>query len=351
MESYDGSGPYGLYDLVSSYVSVLNYPADATLRQDPSSNTLPTLTWVSNSNTPTSGIMGVSIQGSDKTAPGDPAHTLIPVNPYMAPSDNRYMDIYTRANGTFTYTITSNASYVIVSPSTGTLTAPGASDARVSISVDWNAAPNGISNVALAVARSGGTGTTVTLPVNKTSVPSGFSGFVESNGVISIEAEHYTSVTSTSSASYVVIPDYGRTLSGVTLMPVTCPSQTTSSGPKLTYTFYAFTANTKAKLTIYVGSSLNFDPTRPLKYAFSLDGGTPTTVQPVPNTALGSTPTGWDTAVSNNAWTGSSTLSVGVGSHSLDLWALEPGLVIEKIVIDLGGVKSSYLGPPESKRV
>jgi hypothetical protein len=30
---------------------------------------------------------------------------------------------------------------------------------------------------------------------------------------------------------------------------------------------------------------------------------------------------------------------------------LEPGVVLQKVVVDLGGVRKSYLGPPESWRV
>lgn len=45
------------------------------------------------------------------------------------------------------------------------------------------------------------------------------------------------------------------------------------------------------------------------------------------------------------------THNVGVGSHVLSIWAVEPGVVFQKIVMNLGGVRASYLGPPESFRV
>jgi hypothetical protein len=32
----------------------------------------------------------------------------------------------------------------------------------------------------------------------------------------------------------------------------------------------------------------------------------------------------------------------------LRVWALMPGVVVQKVVVDLGGVRASYLGPPES---
>jgi hypothetical protein len=39
------------------------------------------------------------------------------------------------------------------------------------------------------------------------------------------------------------------------------------------------------------------------------------------------------------------------GQHVLKFWMVTPGVVLERLVINAGGVKPSYLGPPESPRV
>jgi hypothetical protein len=90
-----------------------------------------------------------------------------------------------------------------------------------------------------------------------------------------------------------------------------------------------------------------------LKYAIAFDDDTPSVVQYVPSTNLGTLPSTWSDTVSKGVWTDTTSHSVQGGgkAHTLKLWALEPGVVFQKVVVDLGGVRPSYLGPPESKIV
>ncbi|KFY76946.1 hypothetical protein V498_09471 [Pseudogymnoascus sp. VKM F-4517 (FW-2822)] len=323
--------------------------------QQPDQNIMPSVTYLNEDNVPRAGILGVSVQGSGKTSPGDPAPTLLSMDPYMPPGETRYLDIYARDNGTFSYKVTSNETFVSITKPRGRLTAPGRkSDVRCEITVDWDKAPSGLTMVQLQVDRTdgdSGSGTTAMLPVNKTSMPSGFSGHVESNGVISVEVEHYKSSEEKNGLSYVTIPHYGRTRSGIKLWPVTADTQTPSSAPKLTYPFYSFSSASSAKLMVFLGATLNHDPSRPLKYAFSIDDGEITSVQPISDTPMGSVPSDWTNAVTVGGYRSTSTIKLDKGAHELSLWLLEPGVVIQKIVIDIGGFKPSSLGPPESLMV
>jgi len=59
----------------------------------------------------------------------------------------------------------------------------------------------------------------------------------------------------------------------------------------------------------------------------------------------------WEATVKDAVRKVKSTHAVsGTGYHTLKFWMVDPGVVLEKLVVDLGGVKPSYLGPPESYR-
>ncbi|KAJ9610781.1 hypothetical protein H2200_005558 [Cladophialophora chaetospira] len=340
--------------------------------QQPMRNAMPAVSMVQQREIALSGQLGVTCDGNNGTVPGDDMYhslssnvlTLPPMDPY---GPSRWIDVFSRGTDAVNFNVSSEP-HIIVSPSNGILQAMGNyTDMRLTVSIDWANAPNGSTISLINITTTTPTGVydngtypygsfgkpQIQVPVNKTSAPASFHGFVESDRTISIEPEHFSSNASNSSAAYYeVIAAYGRTLSGVTLQPFTAPSQSanSSSSPKFTYNFYTFTPNvTNANLTLYAGTAMNTDPSRPLKYAVSIDSAAPQVVQPNPLTHLWPLPAMWGGMVANAAMTNTTTHSITkAGQHTLNLWLLEPGLVVQKLVLDLGGVRPSYLGPPES---
>ncbi|EAW11879.1 glycoside hydrolase family 115 protein [Aspergillus clavatus NRRL 1] len=333
--------------------------------QQPMRNVLPPLAYTQILEESLAGSMGVSVEGSNASIPGDDqwhslsSNTLAlpPLDPY-GPS-SRWIEVYSRGTQDFTFTVSPHDSWVKATPSTGKVSASGNNtDVRVQLSVDWSKVPAGSHmasiNVTIASEDYGNTGMpTVQLPVNNTSVPADFHGFVESDATVSIEAEHATRNTTTDDASYAVIPGYGRTLSGVTLLPVTVETQQPPSSPRLEYDMYLFSNVSNIKATVYLGPSLNTDHSRPLKYAIAFNDDEPQVVQFVPTTPMGTLPSAWNGVVSDAVWTNTTkhVVKAGGNKNTLKLWAIEPGVVFQKVVVDLGGVRPSYLGPPESKIV
>ena len=59
----------------------------------------------------------------------------------------------------------------------------------------------------------------------------------------------------------------------------------------------------------------------------------------------------WENSVKDNARFARSTITVtNSGYHTLKFWMVDPGVVLQKLVVNCGGMKPSYLGPPESIR-
>jgi hypothetical protein len=176
-------------------------------------------------------------------------------------------------------------------------------------------------------------------------------GFVEGNGYISMEAEHYTNAVNKEPVSWLRIPDLSRTLSAMTPLPVTVKSQSPGGdSPRLEYLIYLFNSG-KVEVKVYVCPTQNFLNTQGLRYAVSFDDQAPQTInihenETVPDWKY---PPYWNQAVMENIkLTTSEHILEEPGEHTLKFWMVDPGIVLQKIVVDTGGLKPSYLGPPES---
>lgn len=52
-----------------------------------------------------------------------------------------------------------------------------------------------------------------------------------------------------------------------------------------------------------------------------------------------------DNVIRNSAINKTSILIDKPGKHSLKLYSIDPGMIVQKIIIDFGGLKESYVGP------
>ena len=148
-----------------------------------------------------------------------------------------------------------------------------------------------------------------------------------------------------------MVPNLGRTHSSVTIEPANAPAQVPGSGaPYLEYEFTVFDKG-DLKVDTYLSPTLNFKKEDGLKFAIAIDDEEPRII----NIHEGDTvpdweyPEWWNNSVTDHIRIKQSAHTVSnSGKHTLRIWMIDPGVVFQKIVIDAGGLKPSYLGPPES---
>ncbi len=162
--------------------------------------------------------------------------------------------------------------------------------------------------------------------------------FREVDGCVSIEAEHFTRSLSLDGVKWIVLPDMGRTLSGIT----TEPSTVSPEGMSLEYDMN-LTGSGEAKVIVRLSPTLNFNVDG-LRYAVSFDGGEEqiVNVNGHYDGELGK----WQAEHIIESVT--SHFIPDSGHHTLSIRPLDPGLVFQKIMIDMGGLRDSYLGAPET---
>ena len=106
------------------------------------------------------------------------------------------------------------------------------------------------------------------------------------------------------------------------------------------------------EVTAITAPTLNFVPDRGVRYAVSIDDEAPQVVTLVPQGYQAQNRNAaWEKSVADNAHYGRSKHTITkAGYHMLKVWMVDPAVVVQKLVVDLGGLKPSYLGPPESFR-
>jgi hypothetical protein len=297
---------------------------------------------------PSAAALGVSVDGAEDAGSwwpgGATTGATLPVfSPYQT-RPQQYVEIFNRGRTPFEYRITPSAPWLRVDRPRGRVE----KQVRVEVRVDWRRVPPGGAEANLTIT---GAGATVTVACTAEN-PSRRSlrGFVEAGGYVAIDAEHYDRAV----GQWRRLDDIGRTTSGMTPWPVTAPRRTPGrpDSPRLEYevTF----VSRPGEVTVWAELSPRNPslPTGNLRYAVSFDEAVPQTVDINAGADDGLLNMRWARNTSDNVnRTATRHKLTRPGVHRLKFWTVDPTVILQRLLIDTGGLPETYLGPLESMRL
>ena len=309
---------------------------------DPAVNKMPSVSYIQTAETPG---LGYSLESGLRAGWGfGPSQSFTPFDPL---NDQEYfVEIYNTGTEALDFTVSTEEEWISLSKTSGSIEF----DEKVYVSIDWDKLPDGQEEGEFVISGAGRE-VAIAVPVN-TSVPENASGYIENDGIVSIDASGFQNKNEVNGISWEVIPNLGRTASGVTSMPVTMKEETPGENtPYLEYDVTILEAG-NFNLHAWFSPTLNFQKDEGLLYALSVNGSEPKMMNLHEN-AIGADwtyPEWWNNAVTDNIMKQEvMSVNLSAGVHTIRYYLADPGLVLQKILLTKEGKEiQSYLGPPES---
>lgn len=293
--------------------------------------------------------MSVCVEGED--ASGMRSFRALPViDSYLRPT--RWIEVFNTGCGSMDWEAEVSDPWIVLSKYSGKT----AFDERIEVSVDWEKVPAGNDILGEVLLR--GTGRTVKVLVSVFNPASPARDdvrglYVQSDGCVSIPAAGFHRITGNGNVALKAVPGLGAEGDALQLGDPVAPLQNYRDGntPTAEYDFYCFDAGSVDVYT-YVLPLFPLHADRDFrlpehtntdtKYSIQIDGGAIVT----PTSSHVEYSQQWYESVLKNSVVNKSTMHIDApGRHTLRIRTGDPGMVIQKIVIDFGGMRRSYLGP------
>ncbi len=270
-------------------------------------------------------------------------YTLPRINPYHR--QTYLIDIFLQENKILDWKAVVSAPWIKLSAAKGRLLPEnGRRQKRLQVQVDWSKiVPKEIQSGHIRFSAAGRE-LTVKIQVGFPAMPN-FKGFIENNGYISLQAAHYSRLQNQSGSQWETLPGIGysgeslRAVSNVVTgtEPLTDSNLVKTNNAYVEYDFYTFNS-ANARLTVF---SL---PTHPLnnhfsmRYAVSLDNGP---LQIIDFKTIGRSEEWKQNVLRNRAERKLDLSYLESGAHSLRIYVIDPGVILDGMLIDLSGLRTS----------
>ena len=308
----------------------------------PDANRMPALTSLE---TTAVAEMGVMAEGSANYWPATDykGQQLALDSFYPQGQQQRKIEVFNRGTQTFPFSAKASADWIKLSHNKGQIEVAQ----TIQVSIDWSKVKTGLNVGEVHVQGTGWGGAKIKVSaVQPETQPT--SGFVEADGYIALDAASAKVQGNNKHSWWQLIPGHGRGAASMAAMTeLDYQIKDIRKAPYLEYPLY-FHSTGEFTLHSLIAPTLDLVPGRGLRFAVALNNDQPKVVDSLADKS----PAVWDNAVLDGVRTIKSSIKVDkAGEHKLRIYLVDPALVLQKLMIDTGGLKPSYLGPEQSKRI
>lgn len=299
--------------------------------------------------------LGVMAEGEAVLKGLQSFHSLPCFNTYLRQS--YYVDVFNKGATPLKWKTAVTNDWILVSKKSGET----ATEDRIEVSIDWAKVPAGERILGtLDITSDRGEKESVYISVFNPTSPSLAEMdtlFVENNGYVSIDAASFHRKVENDAIKMIMIPNLGCENAAVQLGNPIAPAQRTAgrNTPRLEYDFYTFEQGSVDVYT-YVLPTFPISKDRgyagheatnvETKYGVCIDEGPVMT----PSTSSFEYAQIWYESVLKNCRINKTTLHIDKpGKHTVKIICGDAGTVLQKVVLDFGGMKRSYMGPQPTR--
>ncbi|UJP67168.1 glycosyl hydrolase 115 family protein [Mongoliitalea daihaiensis] len=310
-----------------------------TYWQQPEVNKIPELKTI---NLPSKGSLGIALSESMDFYPEKKSLTSVMLSPFD--SQPVRLEVFNRGKSPIEVAISTQEPWVLVDNFKGTIH----DQLELTVAIDWSQVPVGQQSAELEV-RSNKEKVSITLPLSPHRVVSeGFKGFVEAMGYLAMPADAFTAKMEVNPVRWEIIPDLGKTGNAIMATPeVWATDAIDTQGSYLEYEVWVHQEGVY-DVHVVANPTLNYlNQEEGLRYGIGVNDADPILV----SLHAHETHQTWESWVIKSANVTKSSLPFNAGKNKLRLYMVNPGVVFQRILVDTGSMKSTFLGPPDSKFV
>ncbi|MDF7776379.1 glycosyl hydrolase 115 family protein [Sphingomonas sp. AOB5] len=245
----------------------------------------------------------------------------------------QFIDAFNIGTGTLDITATGSSPWIRIERESKL-----GGDQRLWVSVDWSKLKSSeTATGSVTVSAAGGT-RSIAISARNVTAPRGL--LVEDNRIVAFNASRYTALKPVGGKGWKPMPDLGRSGAAIA-SSVDLPSlPDATNAPHAEYRFRTTSTGT-AKLRVSLLPSFALSADHKLRYAVSIDGG--------PIRIVDGDKRDWSDGVERNTITSVTEWTLEKpGDHVLRIYALDPALMLDSVILDFGGLATAYMAPPET---